>query len=65
MLRLVQASIRLIGDVNTCIDIVIHNTAHEGYEPFGSIKAHYGNGRTLRHVQLVACLGKSERILVV
>ena len=65
MLGLVQTSFRLVRNVDACVHVVVHHGAVKGDGPFRGVVAHDRDGASLRHLELLASLGKSHRILVV
>ena len=62
---LVEASFGCICDINTCVDIIVHDAADVGDGPFRCVEAHDTTGRTLSHSKMVASLRKSHCIFVV
>ena len=62
---LVEASFSCICDINTCVDVVVHDAADVRDGPFGSVEAHDTTGRTLSYSKVVTCLRKSHCFVVV
>ena len=62
---LVKASFSCICDINTCVDIVVHDAADVRDGPFRCVEAHDTTGRTLRHSKMVTSFRKSHCIFVV
>ena len=62
---LVEASFSCICDINTCVDVVVHDAADVRDGPFGSVEAHDTTGRTLSNTKMVTCLRKSHCFVVV
>ena len=65
MVSLVEASVCLVRDVDTRVDLIVHDAANESDGPLGRVEAHDGDGGASRAAQLVASLGKAERIVPV
>ena len=65
MSGLVEASFSCICDINTCVDVVVHDAAYVRDGPFGSVEAHDTTGRTLSYSKVVTCLRKSHCFVVV
>ena len=62
---LVKASLSRVCDINTCVDIIVHDATDVGDGPFRCVEAHDTTGRTLGHTKMVTCLRKSHCIFVV
>ena len=62
---LVEASLSRICDINTCVDIIVHDATDVGDGPFWCVEAHDTTGRTFRDTKMVASLTKSHCVFVV
>lgn len=62
---LVEAGVSRIGDVDSCVNLVVHDTTNEGDGPLGCIVAHDGDSGPILTVKLVTSLRESHRFMIV
>ena len=65
MCGLIKTSFSLVSNVDASVQILVHDGSHEGNGPLRRVEAHDSDCGTILHLQLMAGLGESKRILVV
>ena len=65
MISLIQTRFSLVSNVDTRVNVVVHHAAVEGDGPLWRVEPHDSNGGAILHLELVARLCETQRILVV